>query len=92
MTNGVTEERIYKEAERRVKAKKEFYRDLITWAAVNTVLVIIWYLSGQGYPWFFWPLGIWGAFVVFHYLRVFVFERRSDIKEIEREADKIRRE
>ena len=92
MTTEVPEEQILEEAKRRVKEKKDFYRDFFTWAAVNAVLVIIWALSGRGYLWFLWPLGIWGAFVLFHFLRVFVFERKSDIRAIEKEVEKIKKE
>jgi len=88
----MSEEQIYEEASRKVKAKKGFYGSLATYAVVNAVLVVIWALSGQGYPWFLWPLGIWGVFVLFHFLRVFVFERKTDTGAIEKEAEKIRRE
>jgi hypothetical protein len=91
MAQDTNDDEIYEEAKAIVKAKKDFYRDLITWAVVNTVLVIIWALSGRGYPWFLWPLGIWGAFVLFHFIRVFVFEQKSDKGAIEKEAENIRR-
>jgi len=92
MTNQPSEEKIYEEAKLRVKAKKDFYGNLIAWAVVNIILVIVWALSGRGYPWFLWPLGIWGAFVLVHFLRVFIFEQKSDMQAIEKEAEKIRRE
>ena len=80
MAKQMSEEEIYEEARKRVKAKKDFYGNLIAWAVVNAVLVVIWALTNLGgYPWFLWPLGIWGVFVFFHYLRVFVFERKTDI-------------
>jgi len=93
MAKQMSEEQIYEEARKRVKAKKDFYGNLISWAVVNAILVVIWALTNLGgYPWFLWPLGIWGVFVLFHFLRVFVFERKTDIGAIEKEAEKIRRE
>ena len=92
MTGKLTEEQIYEEAKLRVKAKKDFYGNLIAWAIVNVILIIVWALSGQGYPWFLWPLCIWGAFVVLHGLRTFVFEKRSDRVAIEKEVEKIKKE
>jgi len=93
MAKQMSEEKIYEEASKRVKAKNGFYGSLGAWAVVNTILVIIWALTDPGgYPWFLWPLGIWGVFVLFHFLRVFVFERKTDIGAIEKEAEKIRRE
>jgi len=92
MAKQLSEEEIYEEAKKRVAAKKKFYGDFGGWAVINTVLVIIWALSGGGYPWFLWPLGIWGIFVFSHFLRVFVWEQRSDTEAIEREAEKVRRD
>jgi len=92
MTRQMSEEEIYEEASRRIKAKKGFYGSLATYIVVNAVLVIIWALSGQGYMWFLWPLGIWGIFVLGHFLRVFVFESKSDRGAIEKEMEKIKRE
>jgi hypothetical protein len=37
-------------------------------------------------------LGIWGIFVLGHFLRVFVFERKSDMGAIEKEVQKMKRE
>jgi len=93
MTNQPSEEKIYEEAKLRVKEKKGFWGHFGAWASINIILIIIWALTDLGgYPWFLWPLGIWGVFVLFHFLRVFVFERKSDTGAIEKEAEKIRKE
>jgi len=93
MTTGMTEEQIYEEAKKRVKAKRDFWGHFGAWATVNIILVIVWALTDLGgYPWFLWPLGIWGVFVLIHFLRVFVFERKTDIGAIEKEAERIKRE
>jgi len=52
MDKQKTEDQLYEEASRRVKEKKRFYSGLVTYAVVNAVLVVIWVLSGRGYPWF----------------------------------------
>ena len=91
MAKQLSEEEIYEEASRRIKAKKGFYGDLATYAVVNAVLVVIWALSGQGYMCFLWPLGICGMFVLGDFLRVFVFESKSDRGAIEKEMEKIKR-
>ncbi|MFC2008291.1 2TM domain-containing protein [Chloroflexota bacterium] len=92
MVKQMSEEQVYKEAKRRVKARREFWGNFSAWASVNIVLIIIWALTGRAHPWFLWPLGIWGVFVLFHFLRVFVFEQKTDMGAIEKEAEKIRRE
>ena len=93
MTSGMSEEQIYEEAKKRVKAKKDFWGHFGAWATVNIILIIIWALTGNGSDlWFLWPLCIWGVFVLFHYLRAFVFERRSDRTAVEKEVERIKRE
>lgn len=93
MRGSMSEEQIYEEARKRVKAKKEFWGHLGTWAMVNIILIIIWALTGsRDNLWFLWPLCIWGAVVLFQYLRTFVFEQRSDRTAIEKEIDKIKKE
>ena len=93
MEKSLSEEEIYKEARRRVKAKKDFYGHLGAWATVNIILIIVWSLTNSGgYMWFLWPLCIWGVFVFINFLTVFVFERKSDIGAIEKEVEKIKRE
>lgn len=37
-----------------------------TYVAVNVMLVVIWALTGFGYPWFVWPLLGWGTGIAFH--------------------------
>jgi len=93
MAKQLSEEQIYEEARKRVKEKKGFWGHFGAWASINIILIIIWALTDLGgYPWFVWPLGIWGVFVLFHYLRIFVFERGSDRRAIEQEAERIRGE
>ena len=93
MTTGMSEEQIYEEARSRVKAKRGFRGHFITYAVVNIICFFIWTLNGGGYPWFLWVLGPWGiAIILPHYLRVFVFEGKSERRAIEQEAGKIRKE
>jgi fatty acid desaturase len=93
MVKQLSEDEVYEIAQRRVKAKKDFYRNLGGWAVVNIILIIIWALTDSGgYLWFLWPLCIWGAFVLINFVQVFVFKPKSDIGAIEKEAEKIKRE
>ena len=92
MAKQLSEEQIYEEAKRRVREKKGFWGHFGAWASINLMLIVIWTLTDRGDPWFVWPLGIWGVFVLLHYLRVFIFERKSDRSAIEKEAERIKRE
>ena len=91
MEKKPSEEQMYEEASKRVKERKRFYSGLATYAVVNAVLVVIWALSGRGSPWFLWPLGIWGVFVLGDYLRIFVFEKGSDDEAIKKEVEKMKK-
>ena len=93
MAKQLSEEQIYEEARKRVKEKKGFWGHFGAWAVVSALLIIIWALTNLGgYPWFLWPVCIWGFFVLIHYLRIFVFKQKAVSIEIEKEAEKIKRE
>ena len=93
MTSQISEEEVYQLAKKRVKAKKKFYSNLGAWAVVNAVLVIIWGLTTPGgYMWFLWPLCIWGFFVLLDFIKTFAFKPHLEKEDIEKEAEKIRRE
>ena len=93
MTTGMSEEQIYEQAKKRIEAKRGFYGHLTAYVVVNIILVLVWaFAAGGGYPWFLWPLGGWGIFVLLNFLQVFVFPRKGDKAAIEKEADKIKRE
>lgn len=98
MVDDLSEKEIYEEAKKRVKTKRGFYNHLGAYLAVNTVLVVVWALSdsdmGTANMWFLWPLGIWGAFVLIHFLQVFIFKTsiRGEKTAIEKEIEKIKRE
>ena len=94
MTKGMSEEETYEAARKRVKDKRDFYGHLIAYLIVNSILILVWTLSGGGYPWFVWCTGPWGIGVVFHFLAVFVFPTSAakEKQAIEKEAEKIKRE
>ncbi|MFC2073069.1 2TM domain-containing protein [Chloroflexota bacterium] len=69
------------------------YKCCIIYVVVNIILVLVWaFAAGGGYPWFLWVLGGWGIGILFHFLGVFVFGRKSDRAAIEKEVEKIKRE
>jgi len=91
MAKQLNDEQVYKEAKRRVEAKKGFWKHLIAYVVVNIILIIVYVLGDWGNePWFLYVLGIWGIIVISHYVRVFVLQRKSDTEAIEKEAEKIR--
>ena len=57
------------------------------------MLFLVWLFTGDGFPWFIFPLGGWGIGVLFHFLGVFVFSKQTgwERKEIEKEVERIKR-
>ena len=51
---------------KRIRDKEGFRIDLVSFLAVGTVFVLIWALTGAGYVWPIWPLGLWGVGLVIH--------------------------
>jgi len=92
MAKQLSEEQVYEEAKKRVKAKRDYWGHFITYAVVNIICFLVWVLGDRGYPWFLWVLGPWGVLVILHYLRVFVFAGKSEKRAIEQEAERIRKE
>jgi hypothetical protein len=97
MTDKMTEEQVYTLARKRVQARKDFTIHLIVYLGVNTLLFCLWlFVTGRGFPWFAFPLGGWGIGLVSHYYYVSrmvggdAAGNRS--AEVEREAEKIRKE
>ncbi len=88
----LSEQEIYEEARTRVKQKRGFLGHLMSYLSINAVLVIIWALSGRGYMWFLWPMGVWGAFVVLNFLDVFLVRgSMSEAAAIRREVERIKK-
>ena len=94
MSIPMSEQEIYQEAKKRVEEKKGFYIHFAVYIVVNILLVVIWVATGAGFPWFVFPLGGWGIGVLFHFLGVFVFSRRSgwERRETEKEVERLRRD
>ncbi|MFC1909322.1 2TM domain-containing protein [Chloroflexota bacterium] len=88
----LSDEQVYEEARKRVKAKRDFWGNLIFYAVVNIICFLVWVLGDRAYPWFLWVLGPWGVLVILHYLRVFVLAGKSERSAIEKEVERIKRE
>ena len=50
---------------KRLTARRDFAMHLVTYLAFNAALVV-WYLTGHGYFWPGWILGLWGAGLLVH--------------------------
>lgn len=83
MPTEVSEEEIYRLIEKRAESARKkvemmaFYIHFALYSIVNILLAIIWRVTGAGFPWFVFPLGMWGVFILFHFLAVSVFAGRG---------------
>jgi len=64
------------EALERLRRKRKFRNDLLTYLFVNAVLWGIWALTGavvadDGVPWPVWVSGIWGAFLILDAIKAY---------------------
>jgi hypothetical protein len=66
----------YQRARKRVRARLSFYRHILTYLGVMAAIVFIDLVTGSGL-WSItgWIGGIWGAFLIWEFLNVFVFPR-----------------
>jgi len=60
----------YERAKRRVDILKSFYIHLLVYVGVISMLVVIDFLDGENW-WFYWPLFGWGIAVAIHGAVVF---------------------
>lgn len=74
-------------AVKRLRAKREFKTHLAVYLIVNTLLVVIWAASGQGYFWPIWPIAGWGVGLAFNAWSAY-FERPISEDEIRREMER----
>jgi hypothetical protein len=80
-------------AERRVNQRMELWWHLGSYVIVNVFLVIIWAITGAGYPWFVWVMLGWGIGVVFHIMH-YLLSTHGDTRRqsmIEKEINRLQR-
>ena len=62
----------YEKAKQRVKELKKFYGNVVTYVAINIVLIIINLVTSPGSLWFYWVTIFWGIALLLHASRVFI--------------------
>lgn len=85
------DDEIEKLAKTRVQARMGFLIHAAMYVVLNTGLVVIWYSSGQGYPWFMWPLLGWGIGLLAHAISLVVGPgSAAEARAIQRESARLR--
>jgi hypothetical protein len=82
-----------KMAEKRVKERIALISHLGTYVVVNGFLVVVWALSGGGYPWFLWVIAGWGIGLVLNIFTYFTGSKGDTARErmIRKEMERLER-
>ena len=86
---------IYKEAKKRVEAKKGFFGHLSAYVSVGIFFFVMNMLTDPFDLWFFFPMLPWGIGLLIHYLAVFGFpgskalSKEWEQKELEKEIERL---
>lgn len=76
-----------KAALKRLKDKRDFKSHAATYLVVNTLLVVIWAVSGGGYFWPIWPIAGWGVGLALNAWTAY-FQKPISEDEIRREMER----
>ena len=73
----------YAQAKERVETLKGFYANLISYVAINLVLIVINLAVSPNTLWFYWVTIFWGVGLIFHAVDVFALRGRLLSQELE---------
>jgi len=91
--HGMSDEKLRSIAQRRYFIKRGFAYHLSLFLIVSAVMVLIYFLTGKGYPWFAWPIGLWALFIAGHIVGTINSLRRIDGRPtaVDREMQRLRK-
>ncbi|HEX6262660.1 MAG TPA: 2TM domain-containing protein [Actinomycetota bacterium] len=82
------EEVLREQAVERLKRKRDFTAHLLAYVMVNTVLIVVWAMTGAAFFWPIFPLAGWGVGLGFHAWDT--FSRPPSEERIREEMDHLR--
>ncbi len=95
MCDFMSEEDLYRRAEKRADEKIKFYHHLYSFVGVNVMFIIMNIIFSPSEWWFYWITCFWGIGLIIHFLKVFVFAEKLDNnyrdKMIEKEMEKMKK-
>lgn len=87
-----TEQSSYQQAQKKVKAIREFYEHLMVFILVTVILIAINLTTSPEYLWFIWAVMGWGIGVVAHGMKAFAvspfFNKEWEERKIKEILDK----
>jgi hypothetical protein len=90
----MSDDELYKRAEKRADAKIGFYKHLSGFVIANVFFILINVLYSPGKWWFLGITGIWAVGLIIHFLKAFVLVDKIDVdreKMIEDEMRKMKK-
>jgi hypothetical protein len=69
---------IRKTVRQELQARRDFWSHAFCYAVVNAVVVATWLMTGSGYFWPAWLIGLWGVGLLMHAWNTFVVRPVSD--------------
>ncbi len=90
-----TDEKLYREARKKVRRKRKFYSHVLTYFAVCTFLTFVNWFSNYGHWWVKWVWMGWGIGLFFHglglYRRNILFGDDWEERKIKEEMERMKR-
>lgn len=80
-----TREALSERAAGRAARRRLFWHHVVLWASVNLLLIVIWAVTGAGFPWFVFPLFGWLVGLAVHGSTAYLLRSPDDVM-LEREA------
>lgn len=75
------ESELREKAEKRVKQRTRLLEHIASYVIVNGFLVVVWALTGGGYPWFLWVMAGWGLGLAMNVASYFIGSRGDSARE-----------
>lgn len=71
-------DKAYREAQKRVKRKKNFYKELMSYVAISLFLVFVNVFTSHGYLWCLWAIVPWGFAMVMRGIQIATSSKSSN--------------
>ncbi len=73
-----TDEELTALARARAQERLGFYIHFSMYIVINALLILIWwFIVGDGFPWFLFPLVFWGLGIIAHFYGAFIIPKRA---------------
>jgi hypothetical protein len=86
-----TEEELRAQAKKNAEMRIGVWMHIAAYVFVNSLLIVFWWWTGEGFPWFVFVLGGWGIGLVAHIVSVYYGPQWVN-RSAEREYEKLKKQ